>query len=89
MEGASVLCISVAGLCSAPPAGADRCYAVTDLKGLHAGLDDGGKDRFAFMGVCKHVRDLVQQAGDETEGQTTLVALRTFLSAQAASVLQV
>lgn len=40
---------------------------MADLKGLHAGLDDRGKDRFALMRVCKHVRDLVQEAGEETE----------------------
>lgn len=61
-------CISalyeVYGLCSD---GADRCHAEADLKGLHPGLDDGDKDRFALMGVCKHVGDLVQEAGDKTE----------------------
>lgn len=38
---------------------------VADLECLHAGLDDRGKDRFALVGVCKHVRDLVQEAAEE------------------------
>lgn len=37
-----------------------------DLEGLHAGLDDRSKDRFALAGVCKHVGDLVQEAAEET-----------------------
>lgn len=39
-----------------------------NLKCLHASLDDRGKDRFTLIGVCKHVRDLVQQAAEEGTG---------------------
>lgn len=79
-------CISapyeVYGLCSD---GADRCHAEADLKGLHPGLDDGDKDRLALMGVCKHVRDLVQEAGDKTETHDP-VALKTALSGHTGTV---
>lgn len=40
--------------------------AVAHLEGLDAGLDDGSKDRFALAGVGKHVRDLVQEAAEDT-----------------------
>lgn len=36
---------------------------LANLERLHAGLDDRSKDRFALVGVCKHFRDLVQEAG--------------------------
>lgn len=36
------------------------------LEGLHAGLDDRSKDRFALAGVGKHVGDLVQEAAEDT-----------------------
>lgn len=45
---------------------ADGCHAVADLEGLDAGLDDRSKDRFALAGVGKHVRDLVQEAVEDT-----------------------
>ena len=41
----------------------NSCPRLANLKCLRAGLDDGGKDRFTLVGVCKHVRDLVQEAG--------------------------
>lgn len=56
--------------CRAPPRlplRVDRCHTVANLECLHAGLDNGGKDRFALVGVCKHVRDLVQEAGEERD----------------------
>lgn len=43
----------------------DRCHVMANLKSLHAGLDDRGKYRLALVGVCKHVRDLVQEAEQE------------------------
>lgn len=36
------------------------------LEGLDAGLDDRSKDRFALSGVGKHVRDLLQEAAEDT-----------------------
>lgn len=45
----------------------DRCHPVANLECLHAGLDDRGKDRFTLVGVCKHIRDLVQEAGEERD----------------------
>lgn len=37
-----------------------------NLECLHAGLNDRNKDGFALVGVCKHIRDLVQEAVEET-----------------------
>lgn len=49
------------------PLHADRCHPVANLECLHAGLDDRGKDRFTLVGVCKHIRDLVQEAREERD----------------------
>lgn len=45
-------------------------YMLTDatlanLKRLHSSLDYRGKDRFTLIGVCKHVRDLIQEAEEK------------------------
>lgn len=42
-------------------------------------MDDRDKDRLALGRVCKHVGDLVQKAGDETERKTSRVALNGSL----------
>lgn len=47
------------------PLHVDGCHTVANLECLHAGLDDRGKDRFALVGVCKHIRDLVQEAREK------------------------
>lgn len=56
----------IQGGCSLP-LHVDRCHTVANLEGLQAGLDDRGKDRFTLVGVCKHIRDLVQEAREERD----------------------
>lgn len=53
------------------PLHVDTCRPVANLKCLHTGLDDRGKDRFTLVGVCKHVRDLVQEAEENMNRITT------------------